>query len=68
MAQQIGRAITFMLAGIGFLHLMQLFGLVGSVISASDAQMFADQAYESELGMTSYPYDRRGNIKSNKNK
>lgn len=59
----LGSAIIYMLAGIGFMHLMQILGIVGGVITPSEAAMIREQGYEDSIGLGSYPYDKNGNVK-----
>ncbi len=63
MPRSIGICLVYMLAGIGFMHLLQIFGLVGGVITASEAALIREQGYEDSIGLGKYPYDSKGNVK-----
>lgn len=63
-----GHAIVYMLAGIGAMHLLQIFGLVGGVITAADAELLLNQGYEDSIGLGKYPYDKQGNVKGSAKK
>ena len=65
---RIGIAIVYMLAGIGFMHLLQVFGLVGGVITPSEAEILLNQGYEDSIGLGKYPYDKNGNVKESAKK